>query len=53
MTLAQEAQLYLAVVDLFRREGCEPHWRRETPLERAALSKSSPGAVKQDPERRK
>lgn len=29
MTLAEEAQRYLAVVDFFRREGCEPHWRPE------------------------
>lgn len=29
MTLAEEAQRYLAVVEVFRREGCEPHWRAE------------------------
>jgi len=29
MTLAQEAQRYLAVIEVFRAEGCEPHWRRE------------------------
>ena len=38
MTLAQEAQCYLAVVEVFRREGCEPQWRRETSLERAQLT---------------
>jgi hypothetical protein len=30
MTLAEEAQRYLAVVEVFRREGCEPRWRAET-----------------------
>jgi hypothetical protein len=29
MTLAEEAQRYLAVVEFFRREGCEPRWARE------------------------
>jgi hypothetical protein len=29
MTLAEEAQRYLEVVDFFRAEGCEPHWRPE------------------------
>ena len=29
MTLAEEAQRYLAVVEFFRAEGCEPHWRPE------------------------
>jgi hypothetical protein len=29
--LALEAQRYLAVVEAFRREGCEPHWRPEPP----------------------
>lgn len=29
MTLAQEAQRYLAVVEFFRAQGCEPHWRPE------------------------
>jgi hypothetical protein len=32
MTLADEAQLYLAVVELFRAQGCEPHWRPESDL---------------------
>jgi hypothetical protein len=31
MTVAEEAQLYLAVVEVFRAEGCEPHWRSESP----------------------
>jgi hypothetical protein len=30
MTLAEEAQRYLAVVDFFRAQGCEPRWRPET-----------------------
>ena len=29
MTLADEAQLYLAVVEVFRAEGHEPQWRPE------------------------
>jgi hypothetical protein len=29
MTLADEAQLYLAVVEVFRAEGHEPHWSPE------------------------
>ena len=29
MTLADEAQRYLEVVDVFRAEGHEPHWRPE------------------------
>jgi hypothetical protein len=31
MTLAEEAQLYLEVVEVFRSEGCEPHWQPEPP----------------------
>jgi hypothetical protein len=31
MTLAEEAQRYLAAVDAFRAEGCEPEWRSEVP----------------------
>jgi hypothetical protein len=41
MTLAEEAQRYLAVVELFRREGCEPHWRPETSAEQVLVSKSA------------
>ncbi len=29
--MAEEAQLYLAVVEVFRAEGCEPCWRPEPP----------------------
>lgn len=32
MTLAEEAQLYLAVVEVFRAEGHEPHWQSESAL---------------------
>lgn len=28
-TLSEEIDRYLAVVDLFRAEGCEPAWRAE------------------------
>jgi hypothetical protein len=31
MTLAEEAQRYLAVVEFFRAQGSEPHWRPEMP----------------------
>ena len=31
MTLAEEAQRYLAVVEFFRAQGSEPHWRPEVP----------------------
>jgi hypothetical protein len=53
MTVAEEAQRYLAVVELFRAEGYEPHWRPETPIERAELSKSSPSTYTQTRDRRK
>jgi hypothetical protein len=42
MTLAEEAQQYLAVVDAFRAEGCEPAWRPETWMERVGLHRSLP-----------
>jgi hypothetical protein len=40
MSLAEEAQRYLAVVEFFRAEGCEPHWRPEW-RERPELSRCS------------
>ena len=40
MTVAEEAQRYLAVVEFFRREGREPHWRPEW-RERPELSRRS------------
>jgi hypothetical protein len=52
MTLAEEAQRYLAVVDTFRAQGREPHWRPETSFERAQLSNSSPSALTQTQQRR-
>jgi hypothetical protein len=39
MTLDEEAQRYLAVVDVFRAEGYEPTWRPESapaPIKRPA-----------------
>jgi hypothetical protein len=42
MTLAEEAQRYLEVVELFRAEGHEPRWRPETRDERVPLTKTSP-----------
>jgi hypothetical protein len=51
MTLAEEAQRYLAVVDVFRAEGCEPEWRPETPVERVWLDESAP-AVHPEPDER-
>jgi hypothetical protein len=53
MTLAEEAQRYLAVVDAFRAEGCEPDWRPETWVERVWLSGSSPALRVEPDERRK
>jgi hypothetical protein len=52
MTLAEEAQLYLAVVEVFRREGCEPHWRAET-WTRRVRSADSPESVQTKTRRRK
>jgi hypothetical protein len=37
MTLAEEAQRYLAVVEFFRAQGSEPHWRRENQAARVPL----------------
>ena len=37
MTLAEEAQQYLAVVEFFRAQGHEPHWRPEHPQNRPAI----------------
>jgi hypothetical protein len=45
MTLAEEAQRYLAVVDFFRAEGCDPHWRREGWAGRAELNGPSTDAL--------
>lgn len=28
--IGDEAALYLAVINAFRAEGCEPHWRSES-----------------------
>ena len=42
MTLAEEAQQYLAAVDAFRAEGCEPDWRPETWMERVGLHRLLP-----------
>lgn len=42
MTVAEEAQQYLEVVDAFRAEGCEPAWRPETWMERVGLNRSLP-----------
>lgn len=53
MTLAEEAQRYLAVVEVFRAEGREPHWLPETWAERVRLSSSSPSPRRKHPERRK
>lgn len=44
MTLAEEAQLYLAAVDVFRAEGCEPHWRSEWLIPPRMLGRSEPEA---------
>jgi hypothetical protein len=44
MTVAEEAQRYLEVVEFFRAEGREPHWRPENWLERAQLNSLSPNS---------
>lgn len=52
MTLAEEAQRYLAVVEFFRAHGAEPHWRREPAVGR--IPQHRPAAVSlQVPERKK
>jgi hypothetical protein len=38
--LALEAQRYLAVVEAFRREGREPHWRPEPQADRLPVGAS-------------
>ena len=53
MTLAQEAQCYLAVVEAFRAEGREPHWHPETALERVRLNGASTPLSRTPPERKK
>jgi hypothetical protein len=53
MTLAEEAQRYLAVVDAFRAEGCEPEWRRETLAEPVWANGSSPAVQPEHDERMK
>jgi hypothetical protein len=46
-TLALEAQRYLAAVDAFRAEGCEPHWRPEPQNgpRRPRVSRSHPDPI--------
>jgi hypothetical protein len=41
MTIAEEAQRYLAVVEFFRAEGFEPRWRPETHSERTERSSTT------------
>jgi hypothetical protein len=53
MTIAEEAQRYLAVVDAFRAEGCEPDWRPETWVERVWLNDTSAAVCPEPDERRK
>ena len=53
MTVAEEAQRYLEVVEFFRAEGREPHWRRENWLERAQLNSTPPSPIPEHLERRK
>jgi hypothetical protein len=45
MTIAEEAQRYLAVVEFFRRQGCEPDWRPESQAVAHADAKVAPGAL--------
>jgi hypothetical protein len=39
--LANEAARYLAVVELFRAAGCEPHWRPEPGARRVRRAKAN------------
>jgi hypothetical protein len=49
MTLAEEAQRYLAAVEVFRAEGYEPRWRPETPLERVHADPREDGVMAEQP----
>jgi hypothetical protein len=53
MTVAEEAQRYLAVVEIFRAEGCEPQWRPETSSERPEVTTSFDRPATNVPQRRK
>jgi hypothetical protein len=56
MTVAEEAQLYLAVVDVFRAEGHEPHWQPEwlvPPVPRLRSAQPKPLRVDRNKQRRK
>jgi hypothetical protein len=52
MTLAEEAQRYLAAVDFFRAQGCEPHWRPE-PQPAGSPNRRRAAVAPQSPVRRK
>jgi hypothetical protein len=39
--LVAEVERYLSTVDAFRREGCEPSWRRESPPARKPRKKET------------
>jgi len=41
VNLAGEAARYLAVVQLFRAAGCEPHWRPEPGARRVRRAKAN------------
>ncbi|HEY6584017.1 MAG TPA: hypothetical protein VIZ29_04140 [Gaiellaceae bacterium] len=56
MTLADEAQLYLAVVEVFRAEGHEPHWQPEwlvPPVQRPRSTPAKPLRLDRNKQRRK
>jgi hypothetical protein len=43
--LVSEAERYLATVDYFRSQGCEPHWLSEATHARTALRDTAPALV--------
>jgi hypothetical protein len=52
MDLVSEAERYLALVQVFREQGCEPHWRREPSTQRFDDHRL-PGRGSRSSERRK
>jgi hypothetical protein len=53
MTIAEEAQRYLEVVEFFRSQGCEPHWRPEPQIGRPRPRRAAHARAFDPAERRK
>ena len=45
MTLAEEAQRYLAVVEFFRAQGAEPHWRPEGAVTTQSIGSTASSSI--------